>query len=384
MAEFDWEERIMVSFFLKRPSMLFAFFWGGILMIGSLPFFGYEEFSDKLITYIVIAIILFASFSMLGSFLADKITFKNRIFKVVPDLYYGEVYFLMMLASILLICLDHYLIVGNNWWNPSGINNYRYEVTEGGKASNLKGGAIFNYFFYTAMPLVIACGASMSKKIKVGLLLCTLIFIYLSASRSSFFLISLLTFWFYFFYHGTISSAKTIVMVLILVAAFLILGSITGKSNVNGLWRYFLSPIHGLDVILQSSGGLGDFDLYLFRPFHSILYSFDIINKPDSLLLPYVYTPYPVNVYTFFSPYILDFGLFGSYIALSILGVLTGYFSQKGYRSTSPRSKLIASLFMTMLILGVFYDYYLSSGFPLYIFVLSIFIFPERAFSRRR
>jgi oligosaccharide repeat unit polymerase len=165
--------------------------------------------------------------------------------------------------------------------------------------------------------------------------------------------------------------------VLILFLAFIVIGSITGKNELQSFFLYLFTPVYGLDQLLNNSFE-SPFDLNLLRPFHGVLYRLGIIDPPGSNLLPYVYTPYPINVYTIFSPYYLDLGYVGSLFAFSILGFVFGYYISKGFISSVPRDKLVGAMFYSILFLGVFYDYLLSSGFPIIIYVLSVFFFPRK------
>jgi oligosaccharide repeat unit polymerase len=367
-----------IKSYVLNPGIIFISYWLCIIVFGSLPILGYHPFTSRFIVFILISTVSFWFGAYFGkSFSRYLGNFKGILFKTNDKLIF-YLYFGCMLLTIVLIVIDHYSLVGANWWTVAGIGKYRLMVTELGYPSLYKYFSILNYFFYTSIPFLI-----LKKRLFNGLstaffLVLIGLFVYMSSSRSSIFLITLVGVWFYIFNEPVFRIRYIFIVGLFLVLAFFGVGSLSGKGSLESIWKYFLSPSHALDVLLNDPNFFGgDVQLWLLRPIHGLLLQVEFIQPSDSTILPYVFTPYPVNVYTFFSPYLLDLGYEFTILAVFFIGTLTGFFVSKGRLQNDPRDRLLGSVLFSLLILGSFYDYYLSSAFPIYIYVLSIFFFPR-------
>lgn len=83
------------------------------------------------------------------------------------------------------------------------------------------------------------------------------------------------------------------------------------------------------------------------------------IPVPD-IVLDYVDTPEPTNVYTMFFPYYADFGWAGIVICVGVLGWL-GTTLYNGCRRHIPHCYLLYALFVACLVLGIANDQYFSA-----------------------
>jgi oligosaccharide repeat unit polymerase len=138
-------------------------------------------------------------------------------------------------------------------------------------------------------------------------------------------------------------------------------------NNFFDFFKYLLEPSHALDSLINGENLEKFEDLFLtFRPLHSFIEKLGMITK-KAQLLPYIvnnYTQFPVNVYTMFGVYIIDYGIYGSFIIIFIIGFWSGIIEKMSFIFRENKMmKIIYSLNLTCLTLGCFYDYYFSSGF---------------------
>jgi oligosaccharide repeat unit polymerase len=208
-----------------------------------------------------------------------------------------------------------------------------------------------------------------------------IMFIYLSTARSSLFTIVLIAFFFYA--HLLKQNYKVIFlgicMLLFLVFGFGAIAQIVGKytgDNTLSFFTYLFGPSHALDQIINGVRHGDPKAVFTFRPLHGVLEYFGLISK-QPFLLPY-YTNPTVNVYTMFGCYILDYGLIGSIIFVSVLGFLSGVLYGK-LRSEMDNGTFVflSSLNLTVLTLGVFYDYYTGAGYVWASILAASFFFPK-------
>lgn len=363
------------------PALFFATFWLVIVAFSGVELFGFYEFSDVFFIYLYSAFGVFALASLFGKVIANSafpgIALPKKVLTLKHANYVG-VYLFFMSAGILVMCWQHYSVVGANFLTPEGINRYRYMVTEMGVSVN--GGilSLFNFFFYTAIPLLLTIGPAQRKRVNVFFVFLLFSFVYLSSARASMFVICIIAFFYYLLTRRQGVGGKLVLLIVLLASAFIILGILTGKGHFSSIWRYAFGPVHAFDQIVTHGPPANGPDLYLFRPIHSLLIKLGAIDPAVSRILPYISTPYTVNVYTVFGPYVIDFGVIGSMGFLFFWGCLTGFLVRLGEKYVSPYVTLLAALSMTLIILGVFYDYYLSSAFPWIIAIFGTFFFPKK------
>jgi len=371
----------MVNKIVLSPVLFFILFWSVIISVGGIDRFEFYPFSDTFYLYMLAVFCVFSISAYLGgvssnSFYANKtvetlkFTFKHKN--------HLQIYLFFMSLGIAVMCWQHYKVVGIFFWTPAEINHFRYLVTEGGVS--VSGGVLsfFNFFFYTMIPLLATVNKRDRSKYKKIFILLLLVYIYLSSARASMFVIALIGFFYYTILNKQAGLGKLVLLFLLLIFAFVLLGTLTGKGHFDSIWRYAFGPIHALDRIIVNGAPAGSPDLYLFRPLHSLFFKLDLLSPSSSRLLPYVSTPYTINVYTVFGPYIMDFGIYGSLVCVSFWAFVSGFIIKLGKKLVSPFTSLLAALCLTLIILGVFYDYYLSSAFPWIIVILGSVLFPKR------
>ncbi|MDE3185315.1 MAG: oligosaccharide repeat unit polymerase [Bacteroidota bacterium] len=82
--------------------------------------------------------------------------------------------------------------------------------------------------------------------------------------------------------------------------------------------------------------------------------------KVEELTQPFVFVPYPTNVYTIYSPYIKDFGNFYAWFMLFVFGFIHTFIYLKAISAKSIRYTVYFSFLLFPLFMSFFQDQYLS------------------------
>jgi oligosaccharide repeat unit polymerase len=128
----------------------------------------------------------------------------------------------------------------------------------------------------------------------------------------------------------------------------------------NNITGYLVGPICALDVFLSKEFTLG-YGQNTFRFVNAFLFKMGLSsNEPISLVEDFVHIPYPVNVYTIYKKYLLDFGYTITFIILFILGSLTSILFTKAIQSSSITYKYMYCLMMFPIILSFFNEQFFS------------------------
>jgi len=168
-------------------------------------------------------------------------------------------------------------------------------------------------------------------------------------------------------YRGALSTVS------IFLGVFVAIGFVLGKANVEGLdtqspvsavvlmaRHYFVSGLLAFDHVVQDPAAFKD-GLHSLRFFAVMLDLLGMnVHVPD-LVLKYVWTPFPTNVYTMYFPAYVDFGLAGVVVYTTLIGWVSGVF----YRSARSGSMFGCAMF------GVVFAKLLVSGITEH-FVMSI------------
>lgn len=284
-------------------------------------------------------------------------------------------------AGMFLIILDHILISGPAFFTSSAITEYRFYLTELGGSSKVPFLSLFNFFFFSAGPFIFTYNETLTKKEKFLYVFAIVFYVFLSSARSSLFFFLLLMF-FYCFGYKKITFKTLLIMILVMIIAILgfsVIGELVGKSTKgNGdiiFFIYWVGGAHALDIILNNIDRM-DYSLISFHPFHGLLSSMGVIKDNSQIILPYFFTPLPTNVYSIFGVYVLDYGIAGSFFFISIFGFISGVIEK--FLARHPDSsylRLMYALNCTILVLGVFHDYYTSSGITYTILMLGLLFF---------
>ncbi len=366
-----------MNFIFSAPFLLIFNFTLVTLVSDQLGYF--YSFSNLYYLYLIIVLSVFTISYILGRLIYWP---KVKLFKF--NIYLEKenkikYYRISLILGMILIMLDHILISGPNFYTSDAITAYRFYLTELGGTSKVPFIPLFNFFFFCAIPFLISNSKHLAKENKYLYWFSVLFYIFLSSARSSLFFFMLLAFFYYFGYKKI--TFKTLIMIVLIVACsiigFSLIGSLVGKDVKDSavFFIYWIGGAHVLDIILNNINFI-HYPLVSFRPFQKIIELFGIPTISSQGLLPYYYTPFPTNVFSIFGVYVLDFGIGGSLVCMSFFGFLSGHI-EKLLVSISTRSyiRLIYSLNCTILVLGVFHDYYTSSGITYTIILLGLFFF---------
>jgi oligosaccharide repeat unit polymerase len=369
---------------ILNPAILFPSIWILVVALSPVVGLGFEGYSEKFYYYIAASLAVFSMSSVLGGGLSKIfplnrfIMFRQR-FSFRPNI---NIYIAVMLAAILVRICDHAIMLGSDWWTPANIVLYRYMVFEQNVAINFAWVSLFNFFFFTAMPAIKLMPANIYQKIIVCLLI--LVFVYLSSARASIFVI-VLVFYFFDWMKSGFKIYLTLISVGFLIFIYTAIAIMTEKvGDQFGMLSYALAPSHAFDQILNEVGSEKNIELYTFPFFHNIIYLMGWISEMPSRNLGFYATPIPTNVYTVFGPYVLDFGVIGSFIFLAGIGLVCGLIYKL---SQSKENYLIfmSSMVSALLLLSVFHDYFTSAGFVWISAVLGFFYFPaEPSYSNQK
>lgn len=274
--------------------------------------------------------------------------------------------------------LDRYLMIGPTFFLPETVMQYRITMTMESGQNVIKGLSLGNFFLFM-MPAYIIAYPNRFNRISLPLvILAVLFYIYLSSARSTLFISALSAFYFWVLPKKINVNIviRIVLLVAILIYGFELLGQVVGKSTSElGFIVYAAAPLHAFDALLVGEGTLDDHFLS-FYPIHSILMHFFSFLPATSL--PNIFTPLPTNVYTMFGVYYADYGMSGLFLAMILIGVISGAL-QKLYISTgNGLLRLWAAINMTILTLSIFYDYYTTSGVIWMTILLSPFFFSMR------
>jgi oligosaccharide repeat unit polymerase len=350
-----------------------------VVVLGSNLLTDFPSYSADFYLYLFSALFFFSMFFYMPYYFSKRIKIvfewggkKNREYfwrktpKNIINLYLS-----FMLISVILQSISHFFLVGDKWFLPSGIELYRLlETTGGGVKPLFTWVKIFNYFFFSCLPILITYGHEAGRGKVISLCFLLVIFIYLSTARSCLFTVVLIGFFFYahFIKKNYRAIFFGIFALFVLFLGFALIAQLVGKYTGNNLlsfYGYLFAPSHALDQIILGVRHGDPAAIYTFRPFLGVLEHVGLIEK-QPFLLPYFSNP-TVNVYTMFGCYILDYGVVGSMVVVSILGFISGVIYCKAKialkAGTNGPFVFFSSLNLAILVLGVFYDYYTSAGY---------------------
>ncbi len=296
----------------------------------------------------------------------------------LPDRSAHRIFLAMFWLFFLLGLLNRFLMLGPTFFMPDSVMEYRITMTMDEGQNAIKGLSLGNFFLFM-MPAYIIAYRDRFGAINLALVILAVIFnIYLSSARSTLFVSALSAF--YFWVLPKKISVNTVLriglLVSILLYGFELIGDVVGKSTSElGFIPYAAAPLHAFDALLGGEGTLDSYFLSL-SPIHPILANFFTFTPPTSL--PNVLTPLPTNVYTMFGVYYTDYGMVGLFIAMTLIGLISGTLDNLYHKTGKSLLRVWVAINMTILTLSIFYDYYTTSGVIWMSIVLTPFFFsPE-------
>jgi oligosaccharide repeat unit polymerase len=142
---------------------------------------------------------------------------------------------------------------------------------------------------------------------------------------------------------------------------------------------YLVSAVNALDWDLHHQFQIsysGNNSLRLFRKIGDHFNLTQNAKIPD-LVQPFVFVPYPTNVYTVYSPYIKDFGKWYAWFMVAVFGFIHSFVHNKAITTKNFRYSLYYSFLLFPLLISFFADFYLTifSTWIQVIFFTELFIF---------
>jgi oligosaccharide repeat unit polymerase len=162
--------------------------------------------------------------------------------------------------------------------------------------------------------------------------------------------------------------------IAIFMTLYVVLIFVNGKtSDVSGgvssialffVVSYIVGPLAALDHVLQHPSE------YLTAPNHTFEFLFKIASSlhlmqytPPSLFDQFLAVPFPTNVYTIYKFYFTDFGIYGCFLCIFLIGFLQSSLYRKA-RTGSELGLFLFALSLYSLIMVIFDDlYFVNTGF---------------------
>jgi oligosaccharide repeat unit polymerase len=139
------------------------------------------------------------------------------------------------------------------------------------------------------------------------------------------------------------------------------------EEGIGGILLFFLvsyivGPTAALDYFMQHSGDYAGAPNHTFKFFLGILAKLHLVYyEPATGYGTFLMVPYPINVYTVYKDYILDFGMHGALIAITLIGFLQTLLYRKA-RTGSELGIYFFSITFFTIFMAAFVDLYSSFG----------------------
>lgn len=396
---------------LYQPSVLFSLLWFSILLL-HLVF--RVTILDELYPLTLGSYLIFFAGSIsfsIGAFLVNlynqvhsvKVKHSDIQSPVIKISLFLRIFF----TTIVLAGLPFFIQAAIKLFIQSESENFfkglRYEMAYGDTGLGpLKYLLAFSYVVFA-----ISYYAYVNEKKVVNLvvmlisLIATITYSVFSSGRSVFFIILTLYIGISFLYSKGSAIKKYAWLVLLFIPLFMVLGILTDKGgskenslkdNIEGSTEavaiYIATPLNAFDLERKNFQGPDYTGENTLRFFIIIGQSFGLFEnrKVKELVQEFVFVPYPTNVYTYYSPYIRDFGLLYSLIILSCIGALHTWLCNMALKKRTLRYSLYYSFLLYPLIMTYFTDQYfslLSSWIQTVVFI-ELALFLNKYLSRMR
>ncbi len=196
-----------------------------------------------------------------------------------------------------------------------------------------------------------------------------------ATGRTYFFIILSIYIGISFFVNATFSIKKYLALLGFFLLFFMAVGIIYGKGgntedsfsdNLKGASEnvgiYLVTSLNALDIETNQNSVVSTDGDNTLRFFIKIGMSLNLLSnrKITDLKQEFVFVPYPTNVYTFYSPYIRDFGKLYAWIMLALFSVLHTWLFIKASATKQVRFIFYYAFLLFPLLLSFFGDQYLS------------------------
>ncbi len=380
-----------------HPAVLFSLVWAGIL---ALHFIFRFTLLDKLEPLHIDVYLIFCVgnlFYILGSFLTD-FAFKKDNSNVINHLSnrfqpLPSFNLRLIITAIIVIGLPFYIFVSYKIFLVSQAESFF-----GGLRNELAYGDADVGPLKYLMPLAFVVFAinlysfyvkrnSVNRVFLIVTLVVLITYAVFATGRTYFLMILAIYAGVSFFTNPGISLKRYFFSFIIFFLLFLGVGIIYGKggstedsfreniqSSIANAGIYLVTGLNALDIETSRSSISVDQQDNTFRFFNKIRIQLNLIKKRTVTdFQEFVFVPYATNVFTYYSPYIRDFGRIYAWLMLALFAAIHTWFYNTGFYIKSIRSILYYSFLLFPLLLSFFADQYMS----LFSFWLQMVFFTE-------
>lgn len=362
---------------IKSPSVLHALLWTSILALHSFVSHGLFPLRFETHLIVIFSMLLFSLGSIFSLTIFKNMGCKTKSFCVLPKNNIIKFY-----LYIAFIGLPFFILRAYDLASHGSTGNFLIDVRlslTGGLSS--QGYGTLGYLVPIAFSCFYLLLLNKKRSLKSPLIICTffmcLLYSILSTGRTFLFLLFIPSLFILALTRAKyLTIKKNIIFVGGLFIVFVVFGSFLGKlgSDLHGLlsifWIYLLGGITAFQELF-SNQDIFTYGNYSFRTFYAIFKKIGFDVDVQNLIQKYVHIPYPTNVYSVFSSYFLDFGIYFVFIAQFIFGLFHSCLFLLS-KKKNLYAILIYSLSMYMLFMQFFQDQYFSllSQWIIYGFIL--------------
>lgn len=313
----------------------------------------------------------------------------------------------LILLAIIIIGLPFYIQAAYRVFIASNIENFfvglRTELSYGTEDIGITKYFVSLSFVVFAINLIAYFKEKnkVNTYILIGTLVITIVYAIFTTGRTFFFLLISIYLGISYLYNLRFSLKKISWILVIFLIIFSLMGIFYGKGgdtedttrdNITAATQttgiYLVSSFNAFDWELHHNFTVNNSGNNTLRFFQKIGESLNLIQnaKYDDIVKEFVFVPYPTNIYTFYSPYIKDFGKLYSWIMISIFGFLHTFLHNKAVNSGKVRDTIYYSFMLFPLLMSFFQDEYLSlfSTWIQVIFYTEAFLLANKLFISKK
>jgi len=372
---------------IMHPAVLFSLLWCVVLLLHFVfSFTLLDELPPLSLSTYFIFFIGVAAFSF-GSFIQTVFWQKKNIFKIkncpITPVYENKIslFLRFILLGIIVIGLPFFLEASYKVFIASNVENFfiglRSELVYGDVDIGLLKYLLPLSFVVYAINLQFFLKGKSQKNGVLFIIsfIVTITYAIFTTGRIIFLAVLVVYMGMSFIYNKNFSLKKLFLPIIIFMAVFISFGIVYGKGgnmdtsvkeNIRPVAQstaiYMVASLNALDLDIHNQFRVNYNGNNSLRFFIKIGKSLNLIpnSKVNDLLTPFIYVPYPTNVYTFYSPYIQDFGKFYSWFMIALFGLIHTFLYNKAITTKSLRYSFYYSIMLFPLLISFFADQYLT------------------------
>jgi len=372
-----------------HPAVLFSLLWCVVLLLHFI--FSFTLLNElpplSISTYFIffIGVVAFSFGSFIQTtFWQKKEIYKNKNSHISNTNIYDSGISLnlrLVLLTIIVIGLPFFLIASYKIFIASNIENFfiglRTELVYGDQdIGPLKYLFPFSFVVYAInLQSFLKEKNRQNKILFIISFLATIVYAIFSTGRLLFLMVFAVYVGMSFVYNKNFSLKKLSRLIIIFMAIFISLGIIYGKGgSMESSAKENIQPAaQSTAVYMVASLNALDWDMHhqfrvnyngnnSLRFFMKVGEQLNLVSnvKINDLLTPFIFVPYLTNVYTFYSPYIKDFGKGYSWIMIALFGLIHTFLFNKAIATKSLRYSIYYSFMLFPLMISFFADQYLT------------------------